>query len=350
MASIEKRTGKKGTTYRAVVAIGTTRRSASFRRKTDAVEWSTKVEHALRDGQHFPDRQERHRTVEDLIARYRTEILPTYSRREQSQRAGKLAWWAARLGSRRLLDLRPSDIAACLDALARGDAPSGRPASPATQTLYLAVIRHALSRAKRKWEWISDNPAQLVEPPTQPRGRVRYLSPAERDRLLATCSQSAELRLHPLVVLAMATGARQGELLNLRWSDIDLTRRHAILQETKNGDRRALALAGPALDVLGEMAQRRLPGADLVFASRRGLATFPREAWERALRDAELEDFRFHDLRHTAASYLAMSGATLAEIAEILGHKTLAMVKRYAHLSHSHVSDVVQRMTEKFLS
>ena len=89
---------------------------------------------------------------------------------------------------------------------------------------------------------------------------------------------------------------------------------------------------------------------DLVFARPNGSATFPRKAWENALRAAQIEDFRWHDLRHSAASYLAMSGATLAEIAAVLGHKGLEMVGRYAHLSDEHSSDVVAQMNAKYLA
>ena len=109
-------------------------------------------------------------------------------------------------------------------------------------------------------------------------------------------------------------------------------------------------LAGPALAVLQELGKVRRIATDLVFAGRRGVAAFPQEAWDEARLAAKIEDFTFHDLRHTFASYLAMSGATLAELAEALGHKTLAMVKRYAHLSEAHTSGVVKRMTERFLT
>lgn len=89
--------------------------------------------------------------------------------------------------------------------------------------------------------------------------------------------------------------------------------------------------------------------ADYLFSGRTGSPSFPRHAWNKALRDSQIENFRFHDLRHTAASYLAMSGATLAEIAAVLGHKTLAMVKRYSHLSEQHTTQVIARMNEAML-
>lgn len=176
------------------------------------------------------------------------------------------------------------------------------------------------------------------------------MSEAERDGLLRACKASREARLYPLVVVAVSTGARQGELLGLRWRDVDLARGLAVVHETKNQERRTLPLAGVALQVLKDLARVRRLDTDLVFANRRGQAVFPRAAWEAALRRAGIEDFRFHDLRHTAASYLAMSGATLTEIAAVLGHKTLAMVKRYAHLTEQHTSSVVARMNDRFLA
>ena len=158
------------------------------------------------------------------------------------------------------------------------------------------------------------------------------------------------IQRYPFVLVALSTGARKSEAARLRWRDIDLVKGTAILQKTKNGERRVLALEGPVLDALRErMAVRRI-GVAQVFGSERGLATFPRNAWEQALREAGVPDFHFHDIRHTFASYMAMSGATLAELAEALGHKTLAMVKRYAHLSEAHTSGVIRRMTEKFLA
>jgi integrase len=118
-----------------------------------------------------------------------------------------------------------------------------------------------------------------------------------------------------------------------------------VLRDTKNGERRTLPLADHALDLLREYAKVRRIDTDLLFPGRNG--TKPRyieTPWQTALRRANIKDFRFHDLRHSAASYLAMNGANLMEIAEILGHKTLSMVKRYAHLSEQHTRNVVARM------
>ena len=198
---------------------------------------------------------------------------------------------------------------------------------------------------------MDDNPALKITKPREPRGRVRFLSDDERERLLRVCSEHRNPMMHPIVVLALSTGMRQGEILGLRWGDVDLERGRIVLHETKNGERRLVPLVGPAKEALamyrGEGAKPRA----LLFPSTTNddKPIEIRKAWGTCMTRAQIEDFRFHDLRHSAASYLAMSGASLAEIAEVLGHKTLQMVKRYAHLSEAHTASVVERMNAKFL-
>jgi integrase len=352
MAQIQERVGRGGRrAWRVRVRLkGRPEQTASFARKTDALLWAQRVEADIRAGRHFPGSQARRRTLAELIERYRKEVLPEYGPYEQRQRGAKLDWWSKRLGSRLLCDLTPAVISEAKVGLARGEGSSGRALSPATQNRYMGVLRHALNRAQREWEWLGENPTQRVRPSKEPRGRVRFLSEEERDRLLAACQTSYDRRLFPFVVVALGTGARRGELLQLRWRDIDLSRGTAVVHHTKNNERRTLVLSGRALEVLRGLSAVRRIGTDDVFAAPHGVATFPRDAWEKALRDAGIADFHFHDVRHTFASYLAMSGATLAELAEALGHKTLAMVKRYAHLTEQHTSGVVTRMTQRFLA
>jgi len=151
--------------------------------------------------------------------------------------------------------------------------------------------------------------------------------------------------LYSVVVLALSTGMRQGEILGIQWKDVDFERRRILLHETKNGERRASPLVGHACELIKDLAKVRRFDNPYVFPSKRqDKPASIRKSWEAVIRKSGLEDFRFHDLRHTAASYLAMNGATLAEIAEVLGHKTLQMVKRYAHLSDAHTTGVVERM------
>ena len=155
-----------------------------------------------------------------------------------------------------------------------------------------------------------------------------------------------------IVLLAITTGMRRGEIIGLRWHDIDFKYQRITLRITKNNETRSVPLAGPALTSLKERAKvRPIDSTSFVFPSRgkKGLTkSFNMDyAWILVRTEADLVDFRFHDLRHTTASFLAMSGATLREIADILGHKTLAMVQRYSHLTDDHRSATVERMVDK---
>jgi integrase len=186
-----------------------------------------------------------------------------------------------------------------------------------------------------------------VKKPKESRGRVRFLDDDERATLLAGCKESSNPWLYPCVILALSTGMRQGELMGLKWQDVNLKDGYLILHETKNGERRTAA--GHGLELLRGHAKVRRLDTDLLFPGtvHKTKPIDLRKPFETALKAAAITDFHWHDLRHCTASYLAMNGASLAEIAEVLGHKTLQMVKRYAHLSDGHVSNVVASMNAK---
>lgn len=339
---------REKTTYQAIVRlVGWPPEYATFGRLTDARKWTAQTEAAIREGRHFRTGEARKHSVGDLIDRYRTEVL---SRKPQAKRRNQehhLEWWTARIGSRLLADVTPAIINEHRTVLLNEITIRGAKRAPATVNRYLASLSVIFNVAVREWEWIEQSPMRKVSKLKEPRGRVRVLSESERHALLEACRQSSDPRLYPLAVLALSTGARQGELLRLRWRDVDFSRCVAVLEETKNDERRALPLTGHALELLRDKSKVRRLDTDLIFAGESGKAAFPRKAWETAVVKAKLEDFRFHDLRHSAASYLAMNGATLAEIADVLGHKTLAMVKRYSHLTEQHTSRVVARMNEQ---
>jgi len=203
--------------------------------------------------------------------------------------------------------------------------------------------------AVRDWAWLEDSPMKNIKKPTAARGRVRFLSDDERERLLSSCKESRNKQLYMCVILAISTGMRQAELFGLKWVDVNLKERYLILHETKNGERRRVPLAGLVLELLQDHAKVRRLDTPLLFPGIKNPLT-PidlQTPWETARKNAGITDFTWHDLRHCTASYLAMNGASLAEIAEILGHKTLSMVKRYAHLSDGHVSSVIESMNAK---
>ena len=345
MATFDKHTANDGKiTYRVRIRLkGTPIQTASFDRLTDARRWAQQTEAAIREGRYFKTREGQRHTLAELIDRYMVDVLPR--KREQAHPEQQLCWWRAQLGVYALTDLTPPLLAEYRDKLAAGF-PGDKPRAPATVVRYLAALSHCLSIAVKEYQWLDDSPMRKVAKPQEPRGRVRFLSDDERAALLRECQASENPCLYPVVVLALSTGMRAGEIMNLEWRDVDLARGWLTLRETKNGDMRGVPLAGKALELMKEHARirRRLDTPLLFPGANPSKPVDLRQPWEKALKQAGIEDFHFHDLRHSCASYLAMNGASLAEIAEVLGHKTLSMVKRYAHLSDSHKAGVVERM------
>jgi integrase len=345
MATIRKRTTKGGAVrFHVQVRLkGHPPETASFERKTDARRWAQDVESAIRNGRHFTTTEAKRHTLGELIDRYLRDVLPGKRETTQIPQRQQLAWWKAQLGGYALIDITPATLAEQRDRLGAEDR------SPATVTRYLAALSHALTVAVKEWGWLEDNPLRKVTKPKEPRGRMRFLADDERERLLSACRESENPFLYTAVVLALSTGARRTEIWALRWPDVDLQRGVITLHETKNGERRVLPLVGHAHEQVKEHARVRRLDTDLLFPSHRDpeQPIDLRKPWETALQKAGIADFRWHDLRHSCASYLAMNDASLAEIAEVLGHKTLAMVKRYSHLSDQHVAGVVAKMNQK---
>ncbi len=350
MAYIQERPGKDGKpNFRVQVRLrGYPPQTATFERKTDAKLWAQQTEAAIREGRHFKTTEAKKHTLADLIDRYLSDVIP-YKPRNAKNLTAQLIWWKRQLGDYVLADVTSALIGEYRDKLLKSVTPKGTLRSPTTVVRYLSALSHAFTLAVKEWGWLEDSPLRKVTKPKQPRGRVRFLDEEERECLLLACKESPNPYLYPVVVLALSSGMRQAEIMTLRWSDVDLQKGRIILHHTKNGERRAVPLAGLALQLLRDLEKIRRIDTTLIFPSTSLKQPVDlRFPWEKALKASKIEDFRFHDLRHTTASYLAMNGASLAEIAEVLGHKTLSMVKRYAHLSESHTANVVARMNEKF--
>lgn len=334
--------------YRVRVRLkGFPLQTATFQRLSDAKRWVQSTESAIREGRHFKTSEAKKHTLGDTIQRYCTSVLK-HRPRSAAQREQQLKWWNEQIGSYCLADVTPSLLSSYKEKLAEGITHNKRTRSPASVNRYLAALSHVFSVAANEWGWLDSNPMRKVAKLKEPRGRVRFLSDDERKALLEACRNSKAPALHLIVVLALSTGMRRGEILGLTWDNVDLARGRITLHETKNGDRRVVPLTALALELMREHAKVRQLKNDMVFPSvSQSRRLQINQAWGTALEKAKITDFRFHDLRHSAASYLAMNGATMAEIAEVLGHKTLAMVKRYSHLSESHVAGVVERMNHK---
>lgn len=357
MASIRKRTNSSGDVkYTVQVRLkGHPPEVASFERLTDAKKWAQSTEAAIREGRYFKTAIAKQKTLGETIDRYFNDVL--FHRKNPVNQITYLNWWKDQIGDYALADVSSALIVEARNKLVGSKNKFGRKVGTTTVNRYLQSLGHVLNVAMNEWEWINQNPVSRIKKYKEGRGRVRFLSDKERAGLLSACQESENPYLYMIVVLALSTGARKMEIVGLEWDEVDFDRGAIVLTETKNGERRVLPLQGLAFKLMKKHALSRKLGCTYVFPSEKvrreatGKFMFQpidvRTAWENALIKAKIKDFRFHDLRHSAASYLAMNGASLTEIAEVLGHKTLQMVKRYAHLSEAHTSSVVASMNER---
>ena len=290
MAAIERR----GIGFRARVRIkGFPPQTAVFQRLTDARRWAQQTEAAIREGRHFKTTEAKRHTVEELIDRYIRDVIPQKKPNTQGTQKAQLQWWKKQIGAYLLSNVTPPLLAECKDRLAFIDEERKVARSPSTVVRYLAVLSHAFTMAVKERCWMDDNPMRRVTKPKEPRGRVRFLSDDERLRLLEACQLAQCPYLYAVVVLALSTGMRHGEIMNLRWNDVDLAKGRIILQDTKNGERRNVPLTGHAFEQIEKLSKIRRIDTDLIFPNTNfGEKARPyeiRKSWNCALRKAQIE-------------------------------------------------------------
>jgi integrase len=347
MASVIERRGANG---QKIFHVRIRRRGfppacASFTRKTDAKIWINETEHAIHEGRYLERIEGRKHTLSEAIARYLEEFECNIMRRTQLER------WDKELGARLLSDLQPVMINDTIAKWKKEPNERGEMRKGAVLNRHISTLSVVLTAAVRDWQWHIRNPVKDVRRQKEPKGRVRFLTAEERELLLAECKKSSCSFLYLIVVIALSTGMRKAEISNLRWKDVNLEQGVIILEKTKNGERRRVAIRGHALELLKDHNRVRLLHTDLLFPGEltpvNGKPYDFKKPWAKVKENTKIKNFVFHDLRHSCASYLAMDGASVLEIAEVLGHKTLDMVKRYSHLAESHTACVVEKMNRK---
>jgi integrase len=216
---------------------------------------------------------------------------------------------------------------AAVRKVGEGESASERKLTAAAINRPLALLRHLLRLAHEEWEALEAVPRIRLE--EEPQGRIRWLEPDEETRLLEACRKSKTKHLANVVKVAHETGLRRGELLGLTWDRIDMSRGVIRLEMTKSGRRREVPMRQVVYDILAA-----LPGAR---EGRVWSAGDIRTSFENAVLEAKLDDFHFHDLRHSFASWFMMRGGDLLALQKILGHADIKMTLRYAHLAPGHL-------------
>lgn len=317
MATIRKLRGR----WQAQVRRrGMAPRAKSFDQRADAERWARGLEAELDRNGSLPDtRLAEQTTLADLLVRYRDEVSP----RKRSYVSEK---------SRINALLRRPVVHRTLTLLSRADVATYRDnrlteVSSSTVIRELNTISHAIDTAVREWGiHLPQNPCKLIRRPVPPRGRTRRLVGDEEQRLLDAADAGRSPYMRPLIILALETGMRRGEILALEWRHIDLDRRVAHLPLTKNGDSRDVPLSTRAAETLRSL----LPTSSTRPFTVSGNTV--RLAWEHLRVRAGAPDLRLHDLRHEAVTRLFEKGFNVVEVSTISGHKELRMLSRYTHL------------------
>lgn len=327
MATIRKLRGK----WQAMVRRkGMPQRARSFEKRADAERWARDLEGQIdRTGGLIDTRAAEDTTLRDLFTRYLIEITPL-KRSAKSEALRIKALMRQSIASYSIANLSSAVIAEYRDQRLKSVAPG-------TVVRELQTISHAIDIGRKEWGIrLAENPVKLVRRPALPRGRDRRLKDGEEARLYAACDALRSPHMRPLIVLAVETAMRRGELLGLCWGDIDWEKRITHLDLTKNGDSRDVPLSPRAYETLWHLHGDRV--SDRVF-NVTGHAV--QQAWDHLRGRAGCPDLHFHDLRHEAVSRLFEKGLDLMAVSTISGHKELSMLKRYTHLR---AEDLVARL------
>lgn len=329
MAAIRKR----GDKWQARVRRrGYPEESRSFLNRADAEMWARAIEAEIDRGAYVSIKEAERTTLAAVLLRYSREVSP--QKRAAKEDIAKLKWLAKqKVAKLSLANLTPAAIALHRDERLKV-------VCTGTVLRDLAVIRSVLNHARKEWSIAIENPVERVRLPPQSLHRDRVLTEAEEEKLLeilnvgplrTALGQFSNSTRNPwirwMVIFALETAMRRGELLALQWKHVDSARRTAYLPMTKNGRPRSVPLSTKAIGVLTGLP-RSIDGR--VFPVARWTLE---QVFAGACQRAGLVDFRFHDLRHTATTRMAKKIPNLIELSAITGHANLAMLKRYYHVT-----------------
>jgi len=302
--------------------------------KTQAKAFYSKIKGEQREEKYFPEKYEKKRVAFRAVAEEYCKYGDVHHKRKGDDKP-RLDKWIEAFGDQDASSITLGQVEQIMMSM------QSEEYAPATTARYLVVLKACLNRAVRDG-LLQSNPVQKVKPPKINNIIVRYLTPEQEKALLSALPE----RFAPVVITALHTGMRQGELLRLKWDDVDFTAMVITVQQAKAGERRRVLMNSVVWNVLDQLKSQNIK--PWVFHSSTNTALEGRNlrrAFDQAVKDAKLTPFRFHDLRHSFASRLAMQGANDRTLQELLGHKTPRMVLRYAHLAPTHLWQAIEGLT-----
>jgi integrase len=341
MATVKKKFNKKGVVYRVDWYDPEGRRHRKdFELKKEADAWRGKVDASKKEGRYhdvFDLKQETLTTFNELADRY----VENYQDQKCFSRLKYylMEEYRKAFGERRLAEISYLDMETYRNQRKRTPTRSGKPRTDATVNRELSTLRHMLNKAV-EWGMLEVSPfnkgSRLMV--KENNHRLRFLSEAEIEALLKECPS----HLRPIVETALNTGMRRGELLNLKWEQIRNGFIYLQGAMTKSGKGRQIPINDRLAEVFREVRRGNQLKSAYVFCDSKGRRFYEvKRSFATACRRAGIEDFRFHDLRHTFASHLVVKGVSLKAVQELLGHADIKMTMRYSHLSQAHLREAV---------
>jgi integrase len=362
MAEIRERKRKNGEiSYTVIIRIkGNPIITKTFKRKTDAKEWANRTESEIRENINFPKRKAQKLTVSEIINKFIDLKLDKYKPKMQKEFTKALNWYKKEIGSLYLSSVTTAKLVECREKLSKKnkEVPTkngkvitkDKTLAPATINHYMACLGTVFTYCVADLEILDINPMTKVKKVKANNARKRFLEIEEISKLLQTCLNT-DYELFLCVLIAISTGARKSEILKLTWGMVDFKQKILRFSNTKNGDDRDTPISGLLYDELQTFKKQnkvhRLKN-DYIFRTSDGK---PKESligklFPKVVNKCGITNFRFHDLRHTAASWLAMNGTSQPVLQEILGHKTPAMTSRYKHFMSEYKRPAIDKLAD----
>lgn len=357
MASFIEVKGIKGTKIKAIIRKkGYKVICKTFVNISSAKSWAKKIEVEMDNGTYIEENglmntqfgTVKIEYVEELINYFKENVAPTrYA--DASKYYCMYDWWIDKLKGIKVKKLSASNIAACKQILLTEKMENGEIRKPNTINKYLMCISSVLTYARDELELIEYNPKSKVKNLKKPKGRKRSLSIQERDKFLVACKAHSDM-IYLFVLLALGTGGRYTEIQTLKVENIDYKNQRVYFLDTKNDTSRSVYIKEDIMDFLKKyLADNNIQTGYIFRGKRKNALPFIRGVIYKIIRDCDLKNFTVHDMRHTFASYGAEEGASLKELADILGQTAITVTENYTHLTQKHIDKVVKGFVDKII-
>lgn len=307
-------------------------KAKTFNSEKEAKAWERKMLQGIDEGSITKESLKRRR-LSDAIEKYTSLVLP-HKPRNAKNVIHHLNWWSKHIGNLALSDVTAPIVAECRDLLLSEPSKNGGQRTNTTVIRYLASLSIVLEYCMKEWHWITYNAVRSIRKPPLGKSKTRFFTSEEITTIQDLCAKSDSPHLPSIFLLALHTAMRKGELLSLKWSNIDLKNKEIILLRSKNDEPRDIPMTDSVYSLLEKLALAQPRNEeDLLFPSPSNpLKPIDiRTAWERVLKLGSITGATFHTIRHTTCSLLASLGIPSILIARIAGHKNSRTTDIYTH-------------------